>query len=115
MTLADPLRVVLVGAGLMGRAWRDTIEAAPGVELAGIADIDPATAEATAAALGRPVPTDPGLPAVAGHRQGGAERPPGRAADRLPDRHPQRRPARRRHPLAGGRASAAALGCAGRA
>ena len=34
MTLADPLRVVLVGAGLMGRAWRDIIEAAPDVELA---------------------------------------------------------------------------------
>ncbi|MGH3371213.1 MAG: hypothetical protein ACRDPR_14575, partial [Nocardioidaceae bacterium] len=57
MTINDPLRVVLVGAGLMGRAWRDTIEAAPDVELAGIADIDPATAQATAAALGRPVPT----------------------------------------------------------
>ncbi|GAA5109778.1 Gfo/Idh/MocA family protein [Pseudonocardia adelaidensis] len=63
MTLADPLRVVLVGAGLMGRAWRDTIEAAPDVELAGIADIDPATAGAAAAALGRPVPT--GTDAVA--------------------------------------------------
>ncbi len=55
MTLADPLRVVLVGAGSMGRAWRDTIEAAPDVELAGIADIDPATALVAAAALGRPV------------------------------------------------------------
>jgi predicted homoserine dehydrogenase-like protein len=31
--LANPLRVVLVGAGLMGRAWLDTIEAAPDVEL----------------------------------------------------------------------------------
>jgi len=57
MTLADPLRVVLVGAGLMGRAWRDTLEAAPGVELAGIADIDPATAEEAASALGREVAT----------------------------------------------------------
>jgi predicted dehydrogenase len=57
MTLAEPLRVVLVGAGSMGRAWRDTIEAAPSVELAGIADIDLATADAAAAALGRSVPT----------------------------------------------------------
>lgn len=63
MTINDPLRVVLVGAGLMGRAWRDTIEAAPDVELAGIADIDPAVAEAAAATLGRPVPT--GTDAVA--------------------------------------------------
>ena len=53
----------------------------------------------------------PRLPAVAGHRQGGAERPPGRPAHRLPDRHPQRRAARRRgrDPLAGGRPGAAAL------
>ncbi|OZM76983.1 Gfo/Idh/MocA family protein [Pseudonocardia sp. MH-G8] len=55
MTLADPLRVVLAGAGNMGRAWRATIEAAPDVELAGIADIDRAAAEAAAAELGRPV------------------------------------------------------------
>ena len=32
-----------------------------------------------------------GLPAVAGDRQGGPERPPRRPADRLADRHPQRR------------------------
>jgi predicted dehydrogenase len=49
--------VVLVGAGLMGRAWRDTIEAAPDVELVGIADIDPGTARAAVADLGRDVPT----------------------------------------------------------
>ena len=37
-----------------------------------------------------------GLPALAGHRQGGPERPAGRPADRVADRHPQRRrPARR--------------------
>jgi predicted dehydrogenase len=63
MTLADPLRVVLVGAGSMGRAWRDTIEAAPGVELAGIADIHQPTAQAAADALERPVPV--GTDAVA--------------------------------------------------
>jgi predicted dehydrogenase len=55
MTVADPLRVVLAGAGLMGRAWRDTIEAAPDVELAGIADIHEPTAREAADALGRPV------------------------------------------------------------
>jgi predicted dehydrogenase len=57
MTTADPLRVVLVGAGLMGRAWRDVLEAAPDVELAGIADIDVSAAQVTASALDRPVPT----------------------------------------------------------
>ena len=53
----------------------------------------------------------PRLPAVAGHRQGGAERPAGRAAHRLPDRHPQRRPGRRRGrgALPGRRACPAAL------
>jgi predicted dehydrogenase len=57
MSRAEPLRVVLVGAGAMGRAWRDTIEAAPDVELSGIADLDLTTAEAAAATLARPVPT----------------------------------------------------------
>jgi predicted dehydrogenase len=55
MTLADPLRVVLAGAGNMGRAWRTTIEAAPDVELAGIADLDRGRAEAAAEELGRDV------------------------------------------------------------
>ena len=36
----------------------------------------------------------PGLPALAGHRQGGPERPAGRPAHRLADRHPQRAPGR---------------------
>ena len=35
------------------------------------------------------------LPAVAGHRQGGPERPPGRPPDRLADRHQERDPAGR--------------------
>ena len=55
MTVAEPLRVVLVGAGSMGRAWRDVIEAAPDVELAGIADIHEPTARAAADELGRSV------------------------------------------------------------
>ena len=53
---ADRCGLVLVGAGSMGRAWRDTIEAAPDVELAGIADIDPA------AARGRPPTPGPSRP-----------------------------------------------------
>lgn len=65
MSLENPLRVVLAGAGSMGRAWRDTIEAAPDVELAGIADIDPATAQAAADALGRPVPVGTDVVALA--------------------------------------------------
>ena len=36
------------------------------------------------------------LPALAGHRQGGPERPAGRPADRLADRHQERDPAGRR-------------------
>lgn len=62
-----PLPVVLVGAGRMGRAWRDTIAASPHAELAGIADIDLAAARAAVADLDRPVPagTDPVELAVA--------------------------------------------------
>ena len=58
----------------------------------------------------------PRLPAVAGDRQGGAERPPGRPADRLPDRHPQRCAGRGRgrDAVARGRPGAAAIGPAGR-
>ena len=51
--------------------------------------------------LSRPVGPDhrARLPALAGHRQGGAERPARRPADRLADRHPaRRRPASRRPP-----------------
>ena len=59
----------------------------------------------------------PGLPAVAGDRQGRAERPPGRPPHRLPDRHPQRRAARRRRreSLARGGSRTAAIGCCRRA
>ncbi|MEJ3652305.1 Gfo/Idh/MocA family oxidoreductase [Actinomycetes bacterium KLBMP 9759] len=58
-----PLKVVLVGAGSMGRAWRDTIEAAADVELAAIADIRSEAARSAADDLGRHVPT--GTDAVA--------------------------------------------------
>jgi len=56
-----PLRVVVVGAGGMGRAWLSTVEESPLVELAGIVDLDLDAAHAAAAALGRP-----GLPVGAG-------------------------------------------------
>lgn len=49
-----PLRVVVVGAGGMGRAWLRTVEESPLVELAGIVDLDLDAARAGAAAIGRP-------------------------------------------------------------
>ncbi len=59
-----PLRVVVVGAGGMGRAWLNTVEQSPLVELAGIVDLDLDAARAAAAALGRP-----GLPVGTGTAQ----------------------------------------------
>ena len=55
----------------------------------------------------------PGLPALAGDRQGGPERPPRRPADRVAHRHPLRRGAGRssRRAPAGRRPSRAAAGC----
>ncbi|MEZ2388419.1 Gfo/Idh/MocA family protein [bacterium RCC_150] len=49
-----PLRVVVVGAGGMGRAWLNAVERSPLAELAGIVDLDLETARAAAAAIGRP-------------------------------------------------------------
>lgn len=51
------LRVVVVGAGSMGRAWLAAVAAAPGVQLAGVVDLDLAAARA-AAGPGVPVGTD---------------------------------------------------------
>lgn len=56
-----PLRVIVVGAGGMGRAWLRTVESSPLVELVGIVDLDLATAAEAAASLGRP-----GLPVGSG-------------------------------------------------
>ncbi|MGX1162927.1 putative dehydrogenase [Arthrobacter sp. SLBN-100] len=50
----SPLRVVVVGAGGMGRAWLRTVEESPLVELVGIVDLDLEAAHAAAAWLGRP-------------------------------------------------------------
>jgi predicted dehydrogenase len=54
--MTGPLRVLLVGAGVMGRAWLTAIAAAPEAELAGVVDID--LAAARAAAPGVEVGTD---------------------------------------------------------
>ncbi|MFI5897370.1 Gfo/Idh/MocA family protein [Actinoplanes sp. NPDC051513] len=51
---AQPLRVVVAGAGNMGRAWLAAVTAAPGVELTGVADLDLTAAKAAVAAVGRP-------------------------------------------------------------
>jgi predicted dehydrogenase len=62
----SPLRVVVVGAGGMGRAWLRTVEESPLVELAGIVDLDLEAAGAAAAWLGRPdLPVGPGTAQLA--------------------------------------------------
>lgn len=61
-----PLRVVVVGAGGMGRAWLNAVEQSQLVELAGIVDLDLETARAAATALGRPdLPVGAGTAALA--------------------------------------------------
>ena len=59
-----PLRVVVVGAGGMGRAWLRTVESSPLVDLVGIVDLDLSAAAEAAAWLGRP-----SLPVGAGTAQ----------------------------------------------
>jgi len=69
---ADPLRVVIAGAGGMGRAWLATVTDSPEVTLTGIADLDVALARSAADSAGLP-----GLPvgadALALARQTGAQ------------------------------------------
>lgn len=61
-----PLRVVVVGAGGMGRAWLRTVEESPLVELVGIVDLDLDTARIAAAATGRTdLPVGAGTAALA--------------------------------------------------
>ncbi len=61
-----PLRVIVVGAGGMGRAWLRTVDQSPLVELAGIVDLDLSAARAAAAAVGRPdLPVGAGTAALA--------------------------------------------------
>lgn len=50
----NPVRVALVGAGSMGRTWLTLLDQSPDVDLVGIVDLDPATADEAAASIGRP-------------------------------------------------------------
>lgn len=50
----QPLTVVAVGAGAMGRAWLRTVVDSPDTELVGIVDLDLDAARRAAADLGRP-------------------------------------------------------------
>ncbi|MEH1124198.1 Gfo/Idh/MocA family protein [Micromonospora sp. CPCC 206061] len=69
---ADPLRVVIVGAGGMGRAWLATVADSPEVTLTGIADLDAALARDVADSAGLPdLPV--GTDAAALARQTGAQ------------------------------------------
>jgi predicted dehydrogenase len=49
-----PLRVVLAGAGSMGRAWLAAVTASEEADVVGIADLDLSVARAAAASAGRP-------------------------------------------------------------
>ncbi|MEV1249051.1 Gfo/Idh/MocA family oxidoreductase [Nonomuraea sp. NPDC049750] len=69
---ADPLRVVIVGAGGMGRVWLSTVTDSPEVLLTGIADLNVALAREVADSAGLPdLPV--GADAVALARQTGAQ------------------------------------------
>ncbi|MEV0349039.1 Gfo/Idh/MocA family oxidoreductase [Nonomuraea sp. NPDC050680] len=69
---ADPLRVVIVGAGGMGRAWLATVADSPEVVLTGIADLNVALAREVADSAGLPdLPVGPDAVALA--RQSGAQ------------------------------------------
>lgn len=62
----SPLKVVVVGAGAMGRAWLGAVEASPLVELGGIVDLDLEAAQASAASIGKPdLPVGAGTAALA--------------------------------------------------
>jgi predicted dehydrogenase len=50
----DPIRVILVGAGMMGRAWLDVIAPAPDVQLVGVVDLDLGAAQRAAGTAGLP-------------------------------------------------------------
>ncbi|MGN9909925.1 Gfo/Idh/MocA family protein [Phytohabitans sp. LJ34] len=69
---SDPLRVVIVGAGGMGRAWLATVADSPEVTLTGIADLDVTLARSAADSAGLPG-LAVGAEAVALARQTGAQ------------------------------------------
>lgn len=52
--MSDPLRLVQVGAGLMGQWWLRTLVAHSDVQLVGLVDLDPDQARRALAAVGRP-------------------------------------------------------------
>ncbi|OAH14252.1 Gfo/Idh/MocA family protein [Streptomyces jeddahensis] len=61
-----PLRVIVVGAGGMGRAWLGAVLASPDTELAGVVDLDSEAARSAADAVGAPgTPTGTDLAALA--------------------------------------------------
>ena len=65
---AEPVRLVQVGAGLMGRAWLRVIGQSTDVRLVGLVDLDLETARRSAA--------DAGFTEIArGQHGGGAARP----------------------------------------
>jgi predicted dehydrogenase len=51
---APPLRVIQVGCGQMGRGWIEAVKKVPEVELVGVVDVSPPTADAAAVAAGLP-------------------------------------------------------------
>ncbi len=61
-----PLRVLVVGAGGMGRGWVNTISAHPGAVLVGVVDIDTARAAEAAASAGGGIPVFADLDAALG-------------------------------------------------
>jgi predicted dehydrogenase len=69
--MSEPLRLVQVGAGLMGRAWLDAVTRSADAELVGLVELDPAVAEAAMAQQGIAVPI--GADAVELARRTGAE------------------------------------------
>lgn len=52
MIVPEPVRLLQVGAGSMGRAWLHTIAADPHVELVGLVDLDPQVSRAALAETG---------------------------------------------------------------
>lgn len=54
--MTEPVRVVLVGAGLMGRAWIGAIDRSADAELVGLVDLDRKVAEEALAHRGAAVP-----------------------------------------------------------
>jgi predicted dehydrogenase len=69
--MSRPLRLVQVGAGVMGRAWLDAIARSPDAELVGLVDLDAAAAEGALAERGIELPI--GADAVEVARRSGAD------------------------------------------